>query len=199
MFVYVGGVPAVGKTSIITEVEKLAKRQGISLERTIGTDILCELAGVATVAELRRLPEEMRRKLRPEMNRRIYERDRFDPSTIRVCDGHFCFFDIEGEEYGKRQIQPWDKEQMKAFIVVLANAQTILQRRIKDGVERPDRQCDLAFIKREQQIEVQIAIDQAQKLGIPVGFLINGCKQSVAEEAELLLSLIGQWVQLPVR
>ncbi len=197
MFVYVGGVPAVGKTSIIQEVEKLAHKQSIILERTVGTDIMCELAGVATVAELRQLPEETRRKLRPEMNRRIYERDRLDPLTIRVCDGHFCFFDINGENYGKRQIQPWDKEQMKAYIVVLASTQTILQRRIQDGAGRPDRQCNPEFIKREQQLEVQIATSQAQELGIPIGFLVNGRKKSAAEEAELLLSLIGQWVSLP--
>lgn len=199
MFVYVGGVPAVGKTSIIQEVEKLAFKQGVSLERTVGTVIMCELANVATVEELRRLPEETRLKLRPEMNRRIYEQDRLDPATIRVCDGHFCFFDIKGEKYGKRQIQPWDKEQMKAYIVVLASPQTVLQRRIKDGIERPDRQRDLDFIKREQQLEVQIATGQAQELGIPIGFLANGHKKSVTKEAELLLFLIRQWVALPSR
>lgn len=199
MFVYVGGVPAVGKSSIIQEVEKLAFKQGISLKRTVGTAIMCELANVATVEELRRLPEETRLKLRPEMNRRIYEQDRLDPATIRVCDGHFCFFDIKGEEYGKRQIQPWDKEQMKAIVVVLASPQTVLQRRIRDGIERPDRQLSLEFIKKEQQLEVQIATVQAQELGIPIGFLVNDRKRSVAEEAELLLSLIGQWVNLPVR
>lgn len=199
MFIYVGGVPAVGKSSIIREVEKLACGQGINLERIVGTGIMCELAGVSTVEELRQLPEETRRKLRPEMNRRIYEKDRLDPSAIRVCDGHFCFFDIKGEEYGKRQIQPWDKEQVKAIVVVLANPQIILRRRISDGAERPDRQRDFEFIKKEQQLEVQIATSQAQELGIPIGFLVNGRKRSVTEEAELLLSLIRQWVNLPVR
>lgn len=199
MFVYIGGVPAVGKTSIIREVEKLAHDQGIRLERIIGTGIMCELAGVSTVEELRQLSEEVRRALRPEMNRRIYEQDRQDPATIRVCDGHFCFFDLRGEEYGKRQIQPWDKEQLKAIVVVLASPQTVLHRRMRDGIGRPDRQLNLEFIKKEQQLEVHIATVQAQVLGIPIGFLANGSSKRVAEEAELLLSLIEQWIGLPRR
>ena len=194
MFIYVGGVPAVGKTSIIKAVEELAYKQGVSIERTVGTDIMCELAGVSTVDELRRLPEKTRREFRPEMNRRIYEQDRLDPLTIRVCDGHFCFLDVKGEEYGERQIQPWDKEQMKAFVLVLANPQTILQRRVGDGTERPDRQRDLEFVKREQRLEVRIATHQAQELAIPMGFLTNGCERIIAEQAKRLLSLIGQWV-----
>lgn len=197
MFIYIGGVPAVGKSSMIQEVEKLASEQNINLKRTVGTDIMCELANVATVEELRRLPEETRRKLRPEMNRRIYEQDRLDPTTIKVCDGHFCFFDIKGEKYGTRQIQPWDRAQMKAFVVLLASPQTVLQRRIRDGIERPDRQRNLEFIEKEQQLEAQIATSQAQKLSIPIAFLVNGSKGSIVNKARLLLSLIQQWAKLP--
>lgn len=88
---------------------------------------------------------------------------------------------------------------MKAFVVVLASPQAVLQLRIQDGAERPDRQCNLMFIKREQQLEIQAATSQAQELSIPIGFLVNGLEKSIAEEAELLLSLIGQWVSLPAR
>lgn len=192
LFIYVGGVPAVGKTSIILEVEKMANKQGISLERTIGTDLLCELAGVITVSELRRLPEETRKKLRPEMNRRLYERDRSDPSTIRVCDGHFCFFDSEGKKCGKRQIQPWDKEQMKGFIVVLAKPKIVLARRMKEIIERPDRQCSKKFIENEQQLEVAIAKNQAKEIGIPIEFLVNN-NQRISVVAKKIFSLIECW------
>jgi len=92
MFVYIGGVPGVGKTTVIAKVEELARERKIKMEKIKGAPILCELVGVATVAELRALPESVRRALRPEMNRRIYELDRADPGTIRLADGHFVYF-----------------------------------------------------------------------------------------------------------
>jgi len=73
MFVYIGGVPGVGKTTVVAETEKLAWKYEIRMEKVIGGGpILCELAGVANVAELRALPESVRQALRPEMNRRRY-------------------------------------------------------------------------------------------------------------------------------
>ncbi len=173
MFVYVGGVPGVGKTKVVTETEKLAQNHEIRMERIIGVPILCELAEVRTVAELRALPESVRRALRPEMNRRLYELDRADPEIIRLTDGHFVYFDIEGKEYGIRQIQPWDKEQMLAMAVIVANLRTILHRRLKDARDRHDRKRDTDFLIQEQKMEIDVAVSQAGELDIPLCFLSN--------------------------
>lgn len=75
MIIYVGGIPGVGKTTIITRLEKIAQKAGFKLEQTRGLDILCKLAGVAAVKELRLLPEEIRSKFRPEMYKRLYAMD----------------------------------------------------------------------------------------------------------------------------
>lgn len=173
MFVYIGGVPGVGKTTIITETEKLARKRKIKMERVIGTSILCELAGVATVAELRALPESVRRALRPEMYRRLYELDRKDPEVIRLADGHFVYFDTEGEDYGIRQIQPWDREQMGAIALIVAGHRTILERRLRDVNERQDRKRNIEFVAQEQKMEISIAISQAAELGIPLCLISN--------------------------
>jgi adenylate kinase len=149
MFVYIGGVPGVGKTTVVANVEELARERKIKIEKVKGASILCELAGVATVAELRALPESVRRTLRPEMNRRIYELDRADPETIRLTDGHFVCFDVKGKEYGIRQIQPWDKEQMIAIAVVVINPGTILSRRLEDVGDRPDCKLNINFLMKE--------------------------------------------------
>ncbi len=183
MFVYVGGVPGVGKTTVIEETIKIALNHGIKMEKIKGSPILCELAGVSTVAELRALPESVRRALRPEMNRRLYEFDRADPEVIRLADGHFIYFDIEGKEYGIRQIQPWDKEQMLAIAVIVANPRTILHRRLKDAHERYDRKLDINFLIQEQKMEIDVAISQAKELGIPFCFLSNeGNENPIASE-----------------
>lgn len=193
MFIYVGGVPAVGKTSIIEEAKKIAERQKIRLERVTGTAIMCELAEVATIAELRRLPEKTRKKLRPEMNRRLYDIDRMDPSVIRVCDGHFCYFDINGVKYGKRQIQPWDNEQLAGFILILSSPRLILERRLNEKHKRPDRQLGLDFIKKEQYFEIQIAREQAQHLYLPIGYIVNNDIGNISEKAEEMLFFIKKW------
>jgi len=187
MFVYIGGVPGIGKTTVVTEVEELARKRKIKMEKIKGAPILCELAGVATVAELRSLPEEVRRALRPEMNRRLYEFDRADPGTIRLADGHFVYFDIEGREYGTRQIQPWDREQTIAIAVVIASPNSILSRRLKDTRERPDRKHDINFLIQEQKMEIDVAVSQATELGIPFCFIRNEGSESPTA-AETLLS-----------
>jgi len=173
MFVYIGGVPGVGKTTVITEVEELARKRKIKMEKTKGTPILCELAGVTTVAELRALSEDVRRALRPEINRRLYKLDRADPRTIRLADGHFVYFDIEGKEYGVRQIQPWDKEQTIAIVVIVASPDSILSRRLKDANDRPDRKHNINFLIQEQKMEIDIAVSQATELGIPFCLIRN--------------------------
>jgi adenylate kinase len=169
------------------ETEELARKRKIKMEKIEGAPILCELAGVTTIAELRALPENVRRALRPEMNRRLYEIDRTDPNVIRLADGHFVYFDVEGKEYGIRQIQPWDKEQMIAIAVVIANPNVILSRRLKDTNDRPDRKRDINFLIQEQKMEIDIAISQAKELGIPFCFICNEGNESPTA-AETLLS-----------
>ena len=192
MFVYIGGVPGVGKTTVVTETEQLARDRGIRMEKIKGTPILCELAGVSTIAELRALPESVRQALRPEMNRRLYELDHSDPKVIRIADGHFVYFDIEGKEYGIRRIQPWDKEQMIAIAVIVANPYTILRRRLKDARDRYDRKRNVDFLIQEQKMEVGVAIYQAAELGIPLCFLSNEEDESPTASEALLSFCVHQ-------
>jgi len=187
MFIYIGGVPGVGKTTVVTEVEELARKRKIKMEKTKGAPILCELASATTIAELRALPESVRRALRPEMNRRLYELDRADPRTIRLADGHFVYFDVEGKEYGVRQIQPWDKKQMIAIAVIVASPDNVLDRRLKDADDRPDRKNNINFLIQEQKMEIDIAVSQATELGIPFCFIRNEGNESPTA-AETLFS-----------
>lgn len=192
MFVYIGGVPGVGKTTVVTKAEELARKRKIKMEKIKGAPILCELAGVTTVAELRALPEGVRRALRPEMNRRLYELDRGDSGTIRLADGHFVYFDVEGKEYGVRQIQPWDKEQTIAIAVVVASPSSILSRRLKEANDRPDRKHDINFLIREQKMEIDVAVSQATELGVPFCFIRNEDGESPPAVETLLSFCIHQ-------
>jgi len=192
MFVHVGGVPGVGKTTVIAKTVKLAQEREIRVEEINGASILCSLAGVDTIVELRALPESVRRGLRPELNRRLYEIDRRDLQTIRLIDGHFVFFETKGKEYGIREIQPWDKEQTIAIAVIVANPRTILNRRLKAVTSRPDRQQDLNFLIREQNMEIQVAGTQAKELDIPICLLSNEDVENLTAPEKLLSFCIDQ-------
>lgn len=178
MFILIGGVPGVGKTTVTQRVEKLALKNYLRLERVYGTHILRELAGVATLDELRALSEETRASLRPEMYRRLYENDRNDIQTIRLIDGHFVFFDINGEKFSTQSIFPQDREQMMAVAVITAEPETILLRRQKDAGLRKDRQLDIDFIRREQCMELETANSYAHTLNIPIAILKNETQES---------------------
>lgn len=173
MLIQVGGIPGVGKTTINKNVEYLAKKQYLKVERVSGSNILRELANVATIEEMRALPEDARASLRPEMYRRMYENDRNDINTIRLVDGHFIFFDVKGEKYGVQPLHAADKEQMLAMAVITADPEIILQRRLKDAGIRSDRQLNIGFIKNEQRMELKVARYQASVLGVPLAIINN--------------------------
>jgi adenylate kinase len=195
MFIYMGGVPGVGKTTLITDLEILSRKRGIKLERMIGTKILCDLSGAKNVEELRALPEEVRSKYRLKLNEIIYEIDRKDSGTIRVADGHFCYFDVNGEKYGIRSIYPWDKQQLLAMGVVMAEPNTILERRLAEKDERTDRQLDLDFITKEQFIELGVAYYQANELSIPIKIFKNEKTASIDKTSQDMLDFIYKTIR----
>jgi len=115
MIIYVGGISGVGKTTIIKQTIAQLRREGIKIESTTGLELLCELIGIKTVRELRFVSEEIKAKFRPQMYRQIYEIDRKDIATLRISDGHFCFFDRKTKKYIPRKIQPEERKQILFF------------------------------------------------------------------------------------
>ena len=190
MFIYIGGIPSVGKSTLVQTIKIRAIQEKINTEVMNGLPILCSLANVKTAEELRRLPEEKRKVLRPRMYDIVYLLMKQKPETIWLFDGHFCYFDWYGKRYGVRPIQSWDKELMLGIIVLTAQPETILRRRIKDG--RQDRKLDLDFIRKELKKETRIAQSQAKKLRKPIRFIVN--EDGNAElNAKEILHLIKKW------
>jgi adenylate kinase len=160
------------------------------VDRISGAPILCNLAGVKSLDELRRLPEEKRGKLRPRLYEIILAMMTERPDTFWLFDGHFCYFDWEGKKFGVRPIQAWDKELMLGIVVLESKPETILARRKKDN--RLDRKRDLAFIRKEMKKEAEIARLQAESLHKPLKFLNNNDGEE-EKNAETILRLIGEW------
>lgn len=193
MIIYLGGVPGVGKTFLTKHVERLATTENFPLKRLVGIGILCELAGVPTPEALRLLPEETRRKFRPEMYRRIYEEDRRDINTIRLGDGHFCMFEVKTDRFGVREIQPWDKDQVLGIIVITAHPEAIMERRRQDKGVRQDRRLDISFIRHEQEKELMVASQQASQLQVPLATYDNSLNDDFMALSREILALIKDW------
>ncbi len=183
MFIYVAGIPGTGKTSVIKGLVERLNDESHKALRIRGLPILCHLAGDISPEEFRKLPDDVRGKYRPEMFRIIYEEDKNDPYTIRILDGHFIYFEVEGKDFSVRNIRNEDYEQMKAIFVVNSTPENILNRRIKDISERNDRVIDFNYIQEQLELEKNEAIKQAKELGISIDFINNNgdLKETIQE------------------
>lgn len=172
MFIRIGGIPGVGKSSIINTVSELSHDLKLPVERVKGGDYLLRLAGVATYDELRKLPEEYRASLRPDMYRLMYEDDRKDPSIIRLRDAHFSLLEEGQTKIVEFPNQVEDKYQLHNLVLVVADPETILARR-KQDIGRSDRSLDIAKIEYEQLIEEEVAKRQASELQMELIIINN--------------------------
>ena len=164
MFIRIGGVPGVGKSTLINNLVEVANKNNLPVERVKGGDYLLKLAGVSSYDELRKLPEDYRASLRPEMYRLTYEEDRRKPEIIKLRDAHFSLIDPETSKIVIFPILPEDAEQMVSMVLLTADPEVIMTRRTQQG-DRIDRYFDLKTIKKEQAVEIEIASSQAKDLG----------------------------------
>ncbi|MCD6500726.1 AAA family ATPase [bacterium] len=173
MFVYIGGVPGVGKTTLIRAIIKFARKTGFPLQGMEERKMLYQLTGVTSADEYQLLPEEVRSEARERMVAYFSELDRKEPKTIRIRDDHFAYLKENGT-YFIRPYKSGDEIQMLAFVVVIASPETILARRVRELSSRPDRNFfDLNKIASHQEIELRTAFSQAKQLKIPIKVFEN--------------------------
>lgn len=163
MFIKIGGVPGVGKTTIITEVTEASRSLGLPIQRIKGGDILMEILGVRTYDELRAIPEAIREAARPEMFRRMYDLDRQNPEIIRLRDAHFSLWQEE-TGFSYFPLQDGDCNQTLALVCVVATPELIMVRRQNENHSRCDRQCRETVIRSELEMEIATAKSQADSL-----------------------------------
>lgn len=172
MFILVGGVPGSGKTTITSEIVNAGQKMGLSICRVKGSDLMCQLAGVNNVDELRSLPEEYRSSLRPEMYRLMYKQDKEDPSTIRVRDMHFSLRDGNGI-FVPLPVQDADREQLAMMVLLNPKPDLLLDRRMKDSAHRSDRAMCLDDVHKEIRFEMETALNNSRTVGVPICILDN--------------------------
>src|SRR3989344_2389004 len=186
MFIRIGGIPGVGKSTIIANMTKIANECGLPIERIKGGDYLLRLAHVSTYEELRALPEEFRASLRPEMYRQMYEDDRKTSGIIKLRDAHYSLVDSETGKVIIFPLLPEDGEQMLSMVLLVASPEVILERR-KLEASRNDRYLDLALIRKEQETEKETAISHAASLGRELIIIDNSESNGMSVYREMIV------------
>lgn len=196
MFVYVGGIPCVGKTTIIRMTIGLAQKSNLSLQGLEEKELLCQITGVKSAEDYAKLPKEIRAKTRKNMVDYIYDLDEKDLTTIRIRDDHFTAPKEDGT-YWVRQLGEKDKTHMLAFVVIVAKPKIILQRRLSRKFVPPEPESeffDVNVIIQHQEMEVKIASSQADYFQIPLKIIENE-KGRVGQATTLLLSFVQEIVK----
>jgi adenylate kinase len=163
MFIRIGGVPGVGKTTVINEIVKKSSRLSAPVVKVKGAEYLMDILGISTYEQLRGISEQERAQARPEMYKRMYEEDRNDPSTIRLRDAHFTLWQ-NGSSFVEFPVLEEDKRQMLSMVCLTAPVATIYERRKVDG--RSDRALEGDIIQKELTRELEVAGRQADLVGI---------------------------------
>jgi len=202
MFIRIGGVPGVGKTTIINEIVEKSSRLNLPIVKVKGAEYLMDILGISTYEQLRRIPEKERAQARPEMYIRMYKEDRNDPNTIRLRDAHYSLWQ-NGSGFVDFPIQEEDKKQMLSMVCLTASETTIYERRKNDC--RSDRSLEINIIQKELLRELQVAREQAKIIGIDLvqientGNISEVCAKVVREtmggfefQGELLRELSGR-------
>jgi len=191
--VIIGGIPGVGKTSIISSAVESIRKNGQNARVVVfGTEMFEEAkrsAGIKNRDELRKLAVKDQRRLQDMTARRIAEMQ----DSIVIVDTHIFVRTGEGYYYPGLPLHLLEIIKPSSFIMIVADASEILSRRKKDTTRIRDD------ISTEQ---VQYEIDTSKLMvatcsiltGAPFIIVANNDKkmdEAVSNVAKVLRSALG--------
>jgi adenylate kinase len=191
--VIIGGIPGVGKTSIISSAVESIRKNGQNARVVVfGTEMFEEAkrsAGIKNRDELRKLAVKDQRRLQDMTARRIAEMQ----DSIVIVDTHIFVRTGEGYYYPGLPLHLLEIIKPSSFIMIIADASEIVSRRKKDTTRIRDD------ISTEQ---VQYEIDTSKLMvatcsiltGAPFIIVANNDKkmdEAVSNVAKVLLSALG--------
>lgn len=190
MFIYVGGIPCVGKTTIIGMVIELAQESNFPIQSLEEKELLYQITGVKSAQDYAKLPKVTRAEARRQMTEYFYEIDNKDLITIRIRDDHFTAPKEDGS-YWVRQLEEKDRRHMLAFTVIVAKPKIILHRRLGCRFIPPEPDFfDVNIITLHQDMEIRVASSQADYLQIPLKVIQN--EEREMQRTSILLFLFIQ-------
>jgi adenylate kinase len=181
------GIPGVGKTTIISEVENILQKRGVEAETVVFGSLMFEEAkksGIKTRDDMRKLPIEDQRNLQNGAAKRIAEiRKRIviidTHLFVRACEWYFPGIPANVTNI----IRPTH------LILIIANPQEILMRRQSDTARHRDFSAE-AEIQHEVEVSKTMIISSANTTSSPFTILENQKDQAtkVAQDIVRLLA-----------
>jgi adenylate kinase len=181
------GIPGVGKTTIISEVENILQKRGVEAETVVFGSLMFEEAkksGIKTRDDMRRLPIEDQRNLQNGAAKRIAEiRKRIviidTHLFVRACEWYYPGIPVNVTSI----IRPTH------LMLIIANPQEILMRRQSDTARHRDFSTE-AEIQHEVEVSKTMIISSANMTSSPFTILENQ-KDQVTKVAQDIVRLLA--------
>lgn len=185
MFIYVGGVAGVGKTTIVKRTVELACKYDFPLQYMNEKKLLLKITGVGRAEEYAMLSRRTRVEARKQMVELFCALDQKDPTTIRIRDDHFTA-PVKNGIYWIRQLKGRDRAHMLAFVTIVVRPDLIIQRRLTRQLFVPESNFfDFDAVMAHQDLEIGVARSQAKKLRISLRIFEN--RDGEAERTSVFL------------
>lgn len=149
--VIIGGIPGVGKSSVISSAVKSLNEKGQNAKVVVfGTEMLEEAkmtVGIKNRDELRKLSVKDQRRLQDMTARRIAEMQ----DSIVIVDTHIFVRTGEGYYYPGLPMRLLEIIKPTSFVIIVADATEIVNRRKKDTTRVRD---DISTLQVQYEIDI---------------------------------------------
>lgn len=182
------GIPGVGKTTIISEVENILQKRGVEAETVVFGSLMFEEAkksGLQTRDEMRRLPIEDQRNLQNSAAKRIAEMRK----RIVIIDTHL-FVRTSEWYYPGIPANVTNIIRPTHLILVIANPQEILMRRRSDTARNRDLSTE-AEIQHEVEVSKTMIVSSANMTSSPFTILENQKDQAIKVAEDIVRLLVS--------
>ncbi len=179
--VIVGGVPGVGKTTVINKALELAKAEKMKINTIVFGSVMIEIASelfnIQDRDKLRKLPSDKQKIIQKEAAVRVAKQSW---NRLTIVDTHYTIKTRTGKYL--QGIPSWVSNALKPKILVIieTNPDDISKRRSIDNSRLRDEEA-LDLVKEHQEINRTSATTICQKTGALLAIIKN--KQDLADEA----------------
>jgi adenylate kinase len=182
------GIPGVGKTTIISEVEGIFEEKGLKAETVVFGSLMFEEAkkkGLKTRDDMRKLPIEDQRNLQEDAAKRIADMK----ERIVIIDTHL-FIRTSEWYYPGIPMNVTNIIRPTHLLLVIANPREILMRRQSDTTRRRDLSSE-PEIQYEIDVSRIMIVSSANMTGSPFTILENQKNQAKKVAQDIVRLLVG--------
>ncbi|HEY6404481.1 MAG TPA: adenylate kinase [Nitrososphaeraceae archaeon] len=182
------GIPGVGKTTIISEVENILQKRGVEAETVVFGSLMFEEAekrGIKTRDDMRKLPIEDQRNLQNGAAKRIAEMRR----RVVIIDTHL-FVKTSEWYYPGIPVNVTNIIRPTHLLLIIANPREILIRRQSDTARHRDLSTE-SEIQHEVDVSKTMIISSANMTSSPFTILENQKDQATKVAQDIVRLLVN--------